>query len=67
MSKRPKLRHAQPLRNVQAEAQCTGKQAFVNGALAYRVAKRSSRAKKGGLAIYHCPHCGKYHIGGQFG
>lgn len=47
-------------------AQCTGKHAYPNGALAYRVAKRSGRAKKGGLAVYHCPHCGKYHIGGQY-
>lgn len=50
-----------------AAAQCEGKFPYPNGAQAYRVAKRSIKTKKGGLSVYRCPHCGKYHIGGQFG
>lgn len=50
-----------------AAAQCEGKHPYPNGAQAYRVAKRSLKTKKGGLAIYRCPNCGKYHIGGSHG
>lgn len=50
-----------------ASAQCEGKFPYPNGAQAYRVAKRTIKTKKGGLSVYRCPHCGKYHIGGQFG
>jgi len=46
-------------------AQCDGKFPYPNGAQAYRVAKKSIKHKRGGLAVYHCPHCGKYHIGGS--
>lgn len=45
------------------EVQCGGKEAFANGALAHRAAVRVLSKKRGGLAVYRCPHCGKFHIG----
>lgn len=53
------------IRGQSVDAQCTGKVPFDSGALAYRTAKRMASKKKGGLAVYRCPHCGKYHIGGH--
>lgn len=42
---------------------CTGKEAFATPQLASRVnRRRSTRSKLGGV-IYHCDHCGFFHIG----
>lgn len=49
-------------------AQCTGKQGYPNGASAWQMAKTIKKhGKKGGMAVYRCPHCGEFRIGGQFG
>lgn len=50
-----------------ADTQCAGKARFASAALAHRVAKRRSKfndrktAKPGD--VYHCAHCGGWHIG----
>ena len=48
------------------EQQCTGKTPFANGAIAHRMAVKLTRKKLGGVDVYRCPHCGKFHIGGSF-
>ena len=64
MSKR--IKHGALFGPTRAEAQCQGKEPFANGALAHRTAVRmlsKFKNRKGGVDVYRCPHCGKYHIG----
>lgn len=63
-----RVKHGVVFGPTRAEAQCTGKHGYPNGALAHRMAvqmlaKRNRKKNKGGVDVYRCPHCGKYHIG----
>ncbi len=44
-------------------AVCQGKEAFETYRLAEKVKKSMCRRTTGGLDVYHCPHCRKFHIG----
>ena len=60
------VRHGALFGPTRIEAQCSGKEAFANGARAHRTAVRmlaKYKNKKGGVDVYRCLHCGKYHIG----
>lgn len=48
-----------------AASQCLGKHPFPNGTEAHRVAREQQRKKRAEFGVYRCPHCGKFHIGGQ--
>lgn len=56
--------------NAHPAAMCKGKHAYASWAAAEKVARRAKRTRdaKGvdrrALAIYRCPRCGQYHIGG---
>lgn len=62
------IRHGALFGPTRIEAQCSGKEAFANGAMAHRtavrmLAKKNRKKNKGSVDVYRCPHCGKYHIG----
>lgn len=52
-----------------SEAACEGKPTYNNGAEAFRALRhrnhRLSKKQRSYLMPYHCPFCGRYHIGGN--
>lgn len=43
--------------------QCDGKNRYDNKADAKRAAKHAERRGCGRLSVYHCEHCGRFHLG----
>lgn len=48
------------------QAQCEGKDPLPRS-VAVKVARRMNKtaAQRRGVVAYRCPHCGKWHVGGQ--
>lgn len=52
--------HKNPIAEVSG---CIGKQAFDSKHLANKVANRANKRRDTARIVYHCPYCGKFHIG----